>query len=109
LFWQQQLTILNCQNRAGSTKLQVPTVFEQTDALLSLAQINGIVTRPYVISLASKSNYFDTRHISLIPSGVAVPSNWKAISGTQPTLYANEDLFKALDQALSIAKKYNIK
>jgi hypothetical protein len=95
--------------RNGNTKLQAPSPYEQTDALLSLAQVNAFVTRTYVMSLASKDYYFDYKHISLIPEGVAVPSHWKPIPATWPRLYANEDLFKVFDQALNIANSLNIK
>jgi hypothetical protein len=89
---------------------EVPTDFEMNDLLLSLAQLNGRVTRSYVLGVASSSNPTDnTRHISMIPAGTAVPSNWVAVPGSSPQLYANENLFVGMDRVMDTAAKYGIR
>jgi hypothetical protein len=89
--------------------LETPTTFEQEDALRSLAQLNGRVTRIYVFSIAdssSSSPQSSSRHISSNPSKT---SDWKRIPDSHPQLYANEDFFKKLDSSLALASKFGIR
>jgi hypothetical protein len=93
--------------------LQAPTAFEQEDALRSLAQLNGRVTRIYVFSIedtslssSTSSSVSSSRHISSKPNGL---SEWRSIPDTYPQLYANEDFFKKLDSSLALASKFGIR
>ncbi|KAI9366926.1 glycoside hydrolase superfamily [Zopfochytrium polystomum] len=87
-----------------------PTPFEQQDALRSIAQIGGQVTRSYVISVAAKGDTGAYSHIAAgtadQPPANAAPLGWVAIpqiSKSDVQLYANEELFVALDNAFAVA------
>jgi hypothetical protein len=90
---------------------EVPTPFEMNDLLLSLAQMNGRVTRPYVLGIASAAKPMDPmRHITMIPpSQTDIPAYWIPIPGSSPTLYANENLFVGIDRVLDQCNNFGIR
>jgi hypothetical protein len=96
--------------RKMTTTLQPPTPFEQEDALSSIARLNGRVTRFPTLAICNSSDPFDTRHFTIISDPtLEIPPNWKFVIDSNPPMYANEDLFVALDSALALASKYKIR
>ncbi|KAJ3298231.1 hypothetical protein HDU79_000119 [Rhizoclosmatium sp. JEL0117] len=76
-----------------------PTQFEVNDALISVLQAGSSVTRIYTLAIGPPR---DTVHITSYP--INDTFNWKTIPGTNnPKLYANEQLFVALDNVLAAA------
>ncbi|KAJ3315788.1 hypothetical protein HDU76_002089 [Blyttiomyces sp. JEL0837] len=91
-----------------------PTKFEQTDALRSIAQMGGRATRTYVISVAAPGDDWSYVHIAPGTAGNGPPKNpgsWIQIPAynNSVTLYANEELFIALDNAITIASSFGIR
>ncbi|KAJ3134854.1 hypothetical protein HK100_003288 [Physocladia obscura] len=81
----------------------IPTVFEQTDALSSLAQIGSTVTRIYPVAIQGlQASLF---HVATVDYASANCNySWSAIKNTSaPVLYANDNLFAALDSAIAVA------
>ncbi|KAI9366177.1 glycoside hydrolase superfamily [Zopfochytrium polystomum] len=85
-----------------------PTAQEQQDALRSIAQIGGRVTRMYVLSVATTSDTGSYVHIAAGSNGNppknAAPLGWVPIpqvNSSSVQLYANEELFVALDHAFA--------
>ncbi|KAJ3345019.1 hypothetical protein HDU83_004541 [Entophlyctis luteolus] len=84
----------------------IPNLYEQTDALRSIAQIGSSVVRIYSFSIQGSQS--DLYHVMAAPT--TGNYTWSAIPNTQnPVLYANEDLFIALDNALMVAAATNVK
>ncbi|KAJ3290727.1 hypothetical protein HDU79_002991 [Rhizoclosmatium sp. JEL0117] len=80
----------------------IPTQFEVNDALISLLQAGCPITRIYPLAIG-----FGMAHITSSPYS---EGNWTRIPGTgNPNLYANDELFKALDQAISSAGDLGVK
>ncbi|KAJ3290726.1 hypothetical protein HDU79_002990 [Rhizoclosmatium sp. JEL0117] len=76
-----------------------PTSFEVNDGLVSVLQAGSSVTRIYTLAIGPSR---DTVHITNNPANSAF--SWKPIAGTSnPTLFANEELFVALDNVLAAA------
>ncbi|KAJ3192027.1 hypothetical protein HK101_007155 [Irineochytrium annulatum] len=83
-----------------------PTDFEQSDALLSLAQMGGEVTRIYPFQYLDYDSGETAGHFAKFKPGKA-PAGWTAL-GTD-NLYANEQFFTAMDNMLYRARMYKIR
>ncbi|KAJ3146873.1 hypothetical protein HK101_002268 [Irineochytrium annulatum] len=110
-----------------------PTPFEQEDALLSIAMLGGRVARTYVISVleafapgATNFTVREQRHLAAVNSSEAAAGflaqnpTWKRIPPLNATLassttastvvvFANEPLMVALDNAIALAGKHDVR
>jgi hypothetical protein len=89
-----------------------PTAYEQSDALRTIAQLGGRITRTYTFAIAPLGDTHNYAHIARFPDPTIPKENpggpWIAIPNSE-NLYANEELFKVLDSALAIARSYKVR
>ncbi|KAJ3415232.1 hypothetical protein HDV05_005372 [Chytridiales sp. JEL 0842] len=88
----------------------LPTPFEQTDALTSISMMGGRLARTYTLAIVPLNDPWALGHIARFPSS-STPrprGTWTLIPGTKD-VYANEDVFKAFDSALVIARRLNVR
>ncbi|KAJ3210570.1 hypothetical protein HDU67_005201, partial [Dinochytrium kinnereticum] len=97
---------------------RVPDPFEQTDALLSISQMGGRVTRTYVLGMVpadwkKMKGEVPVRHVVGVVEGGELPSgNWTVVPATmreRVRIAVNEDLFVGLDSAIAIAGHHGIR
>ena len=79
-----------------------PSVFEQEDALESVAQMGGQVARIYALSIqggASSPRFHIARDVD--------DSSWSVVPNTSnPKLFLNQDLLKGLDSAVGMETNF---
>ncbi|KAJ3170434.1 hypothetical protein HK101_011368 [Irineochytrium annulatum] len=89
----------------------IPTRFEQRDALRSIAQLGGRVTRTYCLGVLPKNDTSSLRHVACFPDE-ATPrpkGTWNEVPGASVRLFLNEDLMRALDEAIRSACELGVK
>ncbi|KAJ3053086.1 hypothetical protein HDU99_008048, partial [Rhizoclosmatium hyalinum] len=92
---------------ANPTPFVIPNSFEIKDTLISLAQAGTSVTRIYTLAYGAPRNKLT--HIS-VSQYLETGFNWTAIPNTKdPVLYANEDLFRVMDEVFETASDIGIK
>ncbi|ORY27601.1 hypothetical protein BCR33DRAFT_802632, partial [Rhizoclosmatium globosum] len=92
---------------ANPTPFVVPNSFEIQDTLISLAQAGTSVTRMYTLAYGAPVNKLT--HIS-VSQYLETGFNWTVIPNTKdPVLYANEDLFRVMDEVFKTASDIGIK
>ncbi|KAI9360050.1 glycoside hydrolase superfamily [Zopfochytrium polystomum] len=100
------------------TSFNVPNLhyLEAKQSIATPQKIGGRVTRTYVISVATKDDNGSYVHVAAGTNGNpplnSAPLGWKPIPQVTPSsvqLYANEELFVALDQAFAIAGELGVR
>ncbi|KAJ3025517.1 UNVERIFIED_CONTAM: hypothetical protein HDU68_007076 [Siphonaria sp. JEL0065] len=95
-------------NKRGS-----PTDFEIRDALRSIAQLGGRVTRCYtfcfVNSSAPDSHYGHFAWIPGYPLNAPQGVDWEVVPGTNGEVYANRQLFETFDLVLASAAEVGLR
>ncbi|KAI9334043.1 glycoside hydrolase superfamily [Obelidium mucronatum] len=94
----------------GRTKWQIPSEFEQTDALTSLKMLGpkANIARLYTLAFQNTSNPLQPFHVGVYsnspdPDHIVIPGT------SNPQLVASESMFSALDSAISLANAKGIR
>ncbi|KAJ3087348.1 hypothetical protein HK102_011288, partial [Quaeritorhiza haematococci] len=85
----------------------IPTPWEQEDALRSVSQIGGKVVRIYTLSFRKSSDPPELKRHVYPPNSTVLTERPKLPPSTVQFTY-DEDLFRALDTALDIARNQSI-
>ncbi|KAI9311022.1 glycoside hydrolase superfamily [Zopfochytrium polystomum] len=87
-----------------------PTLFEQQDAVATIAYLRGSVIRTYTLSYQSNTNLSKPAYHVAANITAFNGTKWSPIPNTaNPRLYLNEDLFAALDSAVAIAHNHSVR
>ncbi|KAJ3408447.1 hypothetical protein HDV05_004979 [Chytridiales sp. JEL 0842] len=94
-----------------TTGREAPTIFEQSDALRSVGMLGGRVARTYVFSVLEFGDLKEYRHIArfLDSDDRRPPGRWVRITGSKYGMHINEELFVAMDSAISLAAEFGVR
>lgn len=89
----------------------IPTKWEQEDAIKTIVQMGGKVIRTYVFSVAGSDDYpGQKRHVYGPYTGEdPVSASYTSYTFEDRKYKFDEDMFKALDQAIALCDTYGIK